>query len=304
MSPILEGKAFFNHTHLKSFSIYRTILHSVKNCSFATIICLFYTTATSVVAQDSPFQFDPARETALLASGLAGQILGQYRLSHLDPARPSELNRADLSPLDRWNAGTWNPRYERASDLAAWGVGGAMIYADVWHLLRSDVGGAAARRPLLEDGLILAQAFAWNSALNLNVRATRVHPRPFVYGTAAPQADRDKGEAAGGFYSGHASAAFLGAVYVSTVYPLRHPEFQYAGWLWGGSLAVATAASALRVAAGKHFPSDVIAGAAMGSLIGLGFVQLHLKDNALWGVRPAPLLTPEGQVGVIAVKRM
>jgi membrane-associated phospholipid phosphatase len=239
----------------------------------------------------------------LLTTGLAGQIVGQYRLTRMDPARPEDLNRADLSPLDRWHAGAWNPRAEIPSDLLSWGIGGAMVYADLWHLAR----GTSTRQPLLEDALILAQAFAWNSAINLNVRAERVHPRPFVYGTCASAAQcdaRSKGEAAGGFYSGHASAAFLGAVYVSTVYPLRHPEFEHKGWLWAGSLTAATGTAALRVAGGKHFPSDVIAGAAMGTLVGLGFIQLHLKETALWGVRPMPLLTPEGGVGVVAVRRL
>jgi membrane-associated phospholipid phosphatase len=276
----------------------------VNNCSIALVACLFYTNTVTLFSQESPFAFSVQQEIALLTTGLAGQVIGQHRLSNMAPTRPEELRRGDLSPLDRWNAGTWNPRFELAGDIAAWSVGGAMIYADVWHAFRSDEGGPAARRPLLEDVLILSQAFAWNSAINLNVRATRVHPRPFVYGTAAPESERHKGEAAGGFYSGHASAAFLGAVYVSTVYPLRHPDFEHTGWLWAGSLATATASSAFRIAAGKHFPTDVIAGAAMGSLIGLGFVQLHLKDNAMWGLRPMPLLTPDGQVGVMAVGRL
>jgi membrane-associated phospholipid phosphatase len=180
-----------------------------------------------------------------------------------------------------------------------------MIYADLWHALTPEARGEATWSPVLEDILVLAQAASWNSALNLNVRATRVHPRPFVYGDAAPESNRRESQAAGSFYSGHASGAFLGAVYFSTVYPLRHPDFEYKGWLWAGSLTAATGVSVLRVVAGKHFPSDVIAGAAMGSLVGLGFVQLHLKDGAeLWGWRPLPLLTPEGRVGVAAVRRL
>lgn len=245
----------------------------------------------------------------MLATGAVGQLTGQYRLSRLDPARPDELHRGDLLPLDRWNAGTWNPRAAVASDILVWSVGGAMLYADLWQAGREPSGEADAPmnqrlRPFLEDALILSQAYLWNSAVNLHVRAERVHPRPFVYGSRAPEADRRKGEAAGAFYSGHASAAFLGAVYLSTVYPLRHPEFEHRGWLWAGSLTAATVTSGLRVAAGKHFPSDVLAGAAMGSLVALGFVQLHLKENTWWGLRPLPLLTPEGGVGMVAVRRL
>jgi membrane-associated phospholipid phosphatase len=270
-----------------------------------SLICVFNTipvpAAPASQETGSPLEFSWPRETALLATGLTGQFIGQYRLDHMAAARPDELRRSDLSPLDRWNAGTWNPGADAASDYLALVIGPAMVYADVWHTAR----GESSWRPVLEDFLVLAQASAWNSALNLNVRATRVHPRPYVYGTAAPESERRKGEAAGSFYSGHASGAFLGAVYVSTVYPLRHPEFEHEGWLWAGSLTVATGVSALRVVAGKHFPSDVLAGAAMGSLVGLGFVQLHLKDGVeLWGARPLPLLTPEGGVGMAVVRRL
>jgi membrane-associated phospholipid phosphatase len=277
---------------------------SVRFCRVYAVICLFCTSFGAPEAGEGPFMFSWPRETALLASGLTGQVIGQYRLSRMDSARPEELRRADLSPLDRWNAGTWNPRADAAGDILVWGVGGAMIYADAWHWVRGDARGTSARQPLLEDLLILAQAFAWNSAINLNIRAGRVHPRPFVYGTEAPASQRNEGQAAGSFYSGHASGAFLGAVYFSTVYPLRHPEFEHKGWLWAGSLTAATGVSVLRVAAGKHFPSDVIAGAAMGSLIGLGFVQLHRKDAELWGWRPVPVVTPEGGAGVMAVRHL
>jgi membrane-associated phospholipid phosphatase len=253
-------------------------------------------------AEASPFEFSWPRETALLATGLTGQVIGQYRLSSMDPARPEELHRADLSPLDRWNAGTWNPRADFASDVLSYAIGPAMLYADMWHALVGDSRGESSWQPALEDLLILAQAASWNSAINLNVRTTRVHPRPFVYGTAAPESERNQPQAAGSFYSGHASGAFLGAVYLSTVYPMRHPEFEHRGWLWAGSLTAATGVAALRVAAGKHFPSDVIAGAAMGSLVGLGFVQLHRRDAELWGWRAAPWMTTEGMPGVMAVR--
>ena len=265
------------------------------------VFCLFYTISAFAQEAASPLTLSWPRETALLTTGLAGQAIGQYRLDHMAAARPDELNRDDLSPLDRWNAGTWNPAADQASNYLALVIGPAMVYADLWHTAR----GESSWRPILEDFLVLTEASAWNSAVNLNVRTTRVHARPYVYGTAAPLSERRKGEAAGSFYSGHASGAFLGAVYVSTVYPLRHPEFEHEGWLWAGSLTVATGVSALRVIAGKHFPSDVIAGAAMGSLVGLGFAQLHLKDGGeLWGWQPLPLLTPEGQVGVVALRRI
>jgi membrane-associated phospholipid phosphatase len=58
------------------------------------------------------------------------------------------------------------------------------------------------------------------------------------------------------------------------------------------------------VAAGKHFPSDVVAGAAMGSLLGFGFAQLHRPEGlGLWGTEVRPTLGEHGATGMMAVRR-
>jgi membrane-associated phospholipid phosphatase len=116
-------------------------------------------------------------------------------------------------------------------------------------------------------------------ALNQFVRSLRLHPRPFVFNDQAPMKDRLKGEAAGSFYSGHATAAFLSAVYLSYTYPMHHPDFQGRAWLWTGSLAAAAGVSSLRVLSGKHYLSDVVAGAAMGALFGFAVPWVHVRHN-------------------------
>ena len=268
--------------------------------AIAITVCLFNTTSNLCAAEESPFTFSWPRETVLLGTGVAAQIMGQYRVRYMEPAGPEDLDRGDLGVWDRWAAGTYNPALDPVSDVLAVAVGGAAVFAGTWHASRDET----SWRPVLEDFLILSEALAWSSAINLNVRAERIHPRPFVYGTEAPAAARARGEAAGSFYSGHASEAFLGAVYLATSYPLRHPEFEHRGWLWAGSLTVATTAAALRVAAGKHFPSDVLAGAAMGSLLGLGFAQLHRPEGlGLWGTELWPMIGEGGAPGLTAIRR-
>ena len=55
----------------------------------------------------------------------------------------------------------------------------------------------------------------------------------------------------------------------------RHPRGP-ARWIVAGTyLALASATAALRVAAGEHFPTDVIVGAAAGSAVGAAVPLLH-----------------------------
>lgn len=230
----------------------------------------------SARAGEPPLTLSWPVETVLLAGGLAGEGIGQYRVSAMTPPGPADLRRGDLAPWDRFAAGWYNANLATVSTILTVGVTGAMFYADAWDKAR----GHAAWTPVLQDGLILSEALAWSGALNLNARAFQLHPRPLAYDSTNPASERTSRDAGGAFYSGHASAAFLGAAFLATVYPLRHPEFQHPGLLWAGSMAAASSVAILRVASGKHFPSDVVAGAAVGTLLGWGFAKIHEVHDA------------------------
>jgi membrane-associated phospholipid phosphatase len=68
------------------------------------------------------------------------------------------------------------------------------------------------------------------------------------------------------FYSGHTSLAFSLAVASGTVASLR--GYRLAPAVWAGSLPVAVVTGYLRIAADKHYLSDVLAGAVVGSAVG------------------------------------
>jgi membrane-associated phospholipid phosphatase len=191
------------------------------------------------------------------------------------PVDPARLRRSDLHPLDRWAAGNWSPAAARASDYVILPLLAAPLALAAFDARAAGSGWT----PVLEEALVLGEALAFSSALNLSVRSLRIHPRPFLYGGGAPESETRKGEASGSYYSGHASAAFLAATYLAYTYPRRHPEFKGRAWLWSGGLGAAAAVAGLRVAAGKHFPSDVATGAAAGALFGWLVPRLHLGSG-------------------------
>lgn len=222
------------------------------------------TQATSVV------QLEPKREAALLFGGLLAQVFGGWRFHEMPANDPQAWRREDLWPIDRWAAGLYSPMASDISDVAVIPVVFALPMVDAFMALS----GEAKWGPVFADGLVLAEALAWSSGLNLTVRSLRWHPRPLMFSEDAPMEKRTAPEVGGSFYSGHANAAFVGAALCGVVLPRRFPKMHPA-WAWGGGLTAAAGVAALRVAAGKHYPTDVLVGAAAGTLFGLLFARLH-----------------------------
>ena len=70
------------------------------------------------------------------------------------------------------------------------------------------------------------------------------------------------------------------AVATGVLFARRHPASGWRWAVWAGALALAGATAALRVAAGRHFFTDVVVGAAAGSAVGFGLPYLHLRGEA------------------------
>ncbi len=80
------------------------------------------------------------------------------------------------------------------------------------------------------------------------------------------------------FPSVHATNSFAAALVLDAVFPGGRAAF----------LTVAALVSYSRIYVGDHWPSDTIAGALLGTLIGLAGRALFARATARWGARPAP----------------
>jgi membrane-associated phospholipid phosphatase len=107
-------------------------------------------------------------------------------------------------------------------------------------------------------------------------------PRPYLY-NPSPEAVRyaaasgDDGWAS--FYSSHAAMSFGAAVAGAYLLSTSNASPTARGVAWGTGFALAAATSNLRVRAGRHFYSDVILGAVIGSAIGYAVPALHARGK-------------------------
>ncbi len=138
---------------------------------------------------------------------------------------------------------------------------------------------AAWRRRGVLAFTALAAACVWSAdLLTLLLKAIVERPRPFQ---ALPQIDPLlHGTLGASFPSGHAATSFAGATFLALAAPRLAPAL----------FVLAAAVAYSRVYVGVHYPLDVVAGAALGAAVGVGFRVLGPRAGAL--LRAGPLRRP------------
>ena len=117
------------------------------------------------------------------------------------------------------------------------------------------------------------QLLTWGTTKLLKTFIDR--PRPYMYHDDYPQAKVDSGDWNNSFPSGHTAMSFAGASFASYVFWKYNPDSKWRIPVTAASYSLAITVAALRVAGGSHFMTDVLAGALIGTAIGIGVPALH-----------------------------
>jgi hypothetical protein len=202
-----------------------------------------------------------------VSTGLA-IVLSEAFKGELAPDHCRWCDGDDLNPVDRGvrHALVWDDVKTARSLSNATGYAGAplagfgLLALAAWHDDRTG--------HIVDDELIVAEAMAGTMVLNQAVKLLAGRERPFV--RALP--DDQKGQTADphdnnlSFFSGHTSFTFSIAVASGTVASLR--GYRGAPWIWASGLTIAATTGYLRIAGDKHYFTDVLTGAAVGSFVG------------------------------------
>lgn len=123
------------------------------------------------------------------------------------------------------------------------------------------------------DAMIVTEATLLAANINQLTKYAFARERPFVRGLpsaggALPAVTGSPSDANLSFFSGHTTLAFAIATSSGTVATLR--GYDAAPIVWGAGLTMAGAVGWLRIAADKHYLTDVLTGVVVGSLVGVG----------------------------------
>ena len=241
-------------------------------------LSVFCATSYAQVEDSRHYELSWRRDMPLTFFAAFASVYGNYRYSQTGvPAEEDVFLQSRLLPWDRPVAGRYNETADKVSDWAVvLGITPLALAGYSWY------DGDASGKDFAAYTLMFAQAIALQSGFNLLIRSTQLWPRPYIYATegeGAEKAREARGEAYGSFFSGHTSAAFTIAVFTGEWFSEVYPASPYRGIVWASSLSAAGMVGALRIAAGKHYPSDVIVGALVGTGISLSVIRLHRVKN-------------------------
>ena len=189
---------------------------------------------------------------------------------------PGSLNRFDALGRAAFD-GRDHAAAARASDVLGFGVAPVLaIGLDLVGTLTDAPRGRRARRFGI-DVLLIAEATTTAMAANQLAKFALARRRPSSIdepsdGTRAIDENLS-------YYSGHTTLAFALASSAGMVMTLRHARIAPAVWALG--LATATTTAMLRVAGDRHYASDVLTGAVIGSAIGVLVPLLHRAPASL-----------------------
>jgi membrane-associated phospholipid phosphatase len=186
------------------------------------------------------------------------------------------LNVNNINGFDRWAADVYSEKAAKTSDLIFYGSMPlpALLFLD--KKMSKDAG---------KISFLYLEAMSITGLLYTGATYLSDRYRPYAYNPNVPMGDRLEGGAKNSFFAGHVALVGTSTFFMAKVFSDYHPESK-SKWLFYTGAAVATGATAyLRHRGGRHFPSDIVLGAAVGTLSGILVPHFHknkkLKNSGL-----------------------
>ncbi len=236
-----------------------------------------------------PYQLRAATDWALFATGLQLSVAGlaldqQYLLPTAEDRGLASFDHDSVPWLDRLIMHPYSEIHHNASHA----LFAAAMIAPIPVLM-----GRQDRGAVRTIGVMYGQTVL----LSFGLKRTLVHAfpryRPQSYYDEGPRSLHREQNSRMSFPSGHTAHPFAAATFATTVFAELHPESNYRYAVAAGTYGMAAGVAGLRVMAGKHFLTDVLAGAALGSFAGWLVPRLHRADRT-HDYTLQPLLSPEG----------
>ncbi len=229
----------------------------------------------NIHAFHTPYTFGWKHEIPYIAASLGVMTTGIIldKTNGTEPYNPqqlADLNRDDVNPFDRGVTYNWSGEASNVSDVFLIGSVVSPLLFLTNKPTRSDFGWLA---------LMSWEVLSVNYGITTTVKNLTDRPRPYVYNPDAPIEERTGTDSRESFFSGHVSTTAAMSVFIASVLDEYHPEMKTGirVSMWTIAALYPAFTGFLRIKAGKHYRTDVIAAYAAGSLTGWLIPFLHKK---------------------------
>lgn len=235
----------------------------------------------AVLAQQESFPYTlNYSDIALISVGGASTIGGYYLDKNKGSMSLDELNALDYNDINSFDQSAtkqWNTSLDNASNIFKYGIA-----ATPCLLIIPQVSNKQFQNSFIYASMYFETALFTLGVTNLT-KSLSNRTRPYLYNPEIDQAYKEdviKTENVyDSFYSGHTAISFATAVFLSKTYTDIYGKNTWSKVIWASSLSVATTVGFMRYKSGQHFPTDIITGAIIGSVIGYTIPLLHKKKN-------------------------
>lgn len=230
--------------------------------------------AETLPQEDAVYRLKPAIDIPVTAVSTAWTLYGFTQIYSKDDTPESiiqNIKKEDVNSFDRWAAG-YNS--EKAADISDLIFYGSMPLPAVLFLdkeIRKDAG---------KVGFLYLESMALTGLLYTGSAYLYDRFRPYVYNETTPMGDRLEGNAKNSFFAGHVALVATSGFFIAKIYSDYHPGSSFNKVLFGLAGAATATTGYLRLKGGRHFPSDVLLGAAVGTLSGILVPHFH-KNKSL-----------------------
>jgi len=240
------------------------------------LLLFFFLIPSILFGQQNDFPYSLKKSDFIIGGvALSTKLLANYQENKQDLMSYEELvslDKSEINGFDRGAVYNWNPDL---NDLSEW-TRAAVIVPPVILLLnegfKNEWGNAATYGTMYMEVALLT------IGITDLTKSLAQRKRPYLYNPDISLADKQKmieNNVYDSFFSGHTSSAFAAAVFFSKTYSDIYRNTTLSKVIWGTSLALASTTGYLRYQSGQHYPTDILAGALVGSAIGYLIPVLH-----------------------------
>lgn len=251
---------------------------------FLTVIFIISGVNTAFTQKSEfPYKLNYTQDIIALSSGIS--LISYYvylennaKINYLTNEEVLNLNKNDINAFDRSATNHWSTEFADASDV----VQTSLKYVPTL-LLIPEIKNKNWNN-ILTLSIIGFEGYMITLGLTGCTKLTVKRKRPYLYNTTTiTESEKlylaQEMVSYKSFFSGHTSTSFFYATFLSKVYTDIYGKSKWSYIITGISLTSATTVGYLRYKAGKHYPTDIIVGAIVGSAVGYFIPRLHKRKN-------------------------